>query len=90
MKMLLLSEEKAQSHADDVRRDFRRINIRKSAGSKDVSSRTVFTTIFNLAQSTVPTCLKKSTIVPIPKTSGPACLNDYLSIARTSIAIKCF
>lgn len=52
----------------------------------------VFTTIFNLslAQDIVPTYLKKSTIVPIPKISAPACLSDCCPIALTSLAMMCF
>jgi len=52
----------------------------------------VFTTIFNLflAESVVPACFKLSTIVPVPKTASPACLNDYRPVALTSVAMKCF
>ena len=52
----------------------------------------VFTDIFNMSllKSVVPTCLKKSTIVHIPKKSKTSCLNDYHPIALTSIVMKCF
>ena len=52
----------------------------------------VFTAIFNksLLQSVVSTCLKKSTIIPIPKKSKASCLNDYRPVALTSIVMKCF
>jgi len=66
-----------------------RVNTRKAAGPdgicggvlKTCANRLapVFTTIFNLSldESVVPTCFKWSTIVPVPKTASPACLNDY-------------
>ncbi|KAF7706728.1 gastrula zinc finger protein XlCGF28.1-like, partial [Silurus meridionalis] len=52
----------------------------------------VFTDIFNLSleQATVPTCLKTTTIVPVPKHSAAKCLNDFCPVALTPIAIKCF
>ncbi len=52
----------------------------------------VFTMIFNLslAQSVIPTCFKKSTIIPVPKKTRPACLNDYHPVALTSVVMKCF
>jgi len=48
--------------------------------------------IFNLSliQSTIPSCLKTTTIVPLPKKSPPACLNDYRTVALTPIIMKCF
>ena len=51
----------------------------------------VFTAIFNLslAQSIIPTCFKRSTIIPIPKKPRPACHNDYRPVALTSV-VKCF
>ncbi|XP_029937344.1 ATP-dependent RNA helicase DDX1-like [Myripristis murdjan] len=47
----------------------------------------VFTTIFNLslAHSVVPTCLKKSTIIPVPKKTNPAGLNDFRPVVLTSV-----
>ena len=86
----------------DVRRALLRVNTRKAAGPDGLSGRVlktcanqlapVFTTIFNLslANSTVPTCLKRSSIIPVPKTSSPACLNDYRPVALTSVVMKCF
>ncbi len=52
----------------------------------------VFTMIFNLSltQSVIPTCFKKSTIIPVPKKTRPAYLNAYHSVALTSVAMKCF
>ena len=52
----------------------------------------MFTDIFNksLLQSVVPTCVKKSTIIPIPKKSKASCLHDYRPVALTTIVMKCF
>ncbi|KAI4878001.1 hypothetical protein NFI96_008347 [Prochilodus magdalenae] len=52
----------------------------------------VFTDIFNisLSSATVPTCLKATTIIPVPKKSSVSCLNDYRPIALTPIIMKCF
>uniref|UniRef100_A0A6I8PZ49 Reverse transcriptase domain-containing protein n=1 Tax=Xenopus tropicalis TaxID=8364 RepID=A0A6I8PZ49_XENTR len=52
----------------------------------------VFTDIFNLSllQSAVPTCFKRTTIIPVPKKMNVSCLNDYRPVALTSIAMKCF
>ncbi len=38
----------------------------------------------------VPTCFKKSTIVPIPKKNKITCLNDWRPVALTPIFSKCF
>ncbi|XP_072548753.1 diamine acetyltransferase 2b isoform X1 [Salminus brasiliensis] len=48
--------------------------------------------IFNvsLRSSTVPTCLKPTTIVPVPKKSTVSCLNDYRPVALTPIIMKCY
>ncbi|KAI4895257.1 hypothetical protein NFI96_000434 [Prochilodus magdalenae] len=52
----------------------------------------VFTDIFNLflRLSVIPTCFKRTTIVPVPKTPAITCLNDYRPVALTSTAMKCF
>ncbi len=52
----------------------------------------VFTDIFNLSLSlsVVPSCFKKSTILPIPKKNKITCLNDWRPVALTSIFSKCF
>ena len=52
----------------------------------------VFTDIFNLSlsESIIPTCFKQATIVPVPKNTKVTCLNDYQSVALTSVAMKCF
>eukprot|EP00061_Rhincodon_typus_P007541 g29329.t1 len=52
----------------------------------------VFTDIFNLSllQAEVPTCFKKTTIIPVPKKTPATCLNDYCPLVLTSIIMKCF
>ncbi len=52
----------------------------------------VFTDIFNLSLSlsVVPSCFKKSIIVPIPKKNKITCLNDWRPVALTPIFSKCF
>ena len=86
----------------DVRRELKRVNTRKTAGPDRISGRViracddllapVFTIIFNLslAQSTVPTCFKMSTIIPEPKNASPAGMNNYRPVALTSVVMKCF
>lgn len=52
----------------------------------------VFTDIFNqsLTQAAVPTCLKSTATVPVPKHSTPMCLNDYRPVALKPKVRKCF
>ncbi len=87
---------------DDVRRELKRVNVRKAAGSDGITGRVLrscadqlaglFTSIFNesLATSVVPTSFKKSVIIPVPKNSKPSCLNDYRPVALTSTVMKVF
>ncbi len=87
---------------DDVRRELRRVNVRKAAGPDGITGRVLrscadqlaglFTSIFNesLATAVVPTPFKKSVIIPVPKNSKPSCLNDYHPVALTSTVIKVF
>ncbi|KAK2899380.1 hypothetical protein Q8A73_012509 [Channa argus] len=82
--------------------EVRKTNPRKSAGPDNIPGRVlrecaeqladVFTDIFNISLSSnvVPTCLKTTTIVPVPKKSTVSCLNDYRPIALTPIVMKCF
>ncbi len=86
----------------DVTRSFNRVNIRKAVGPNGIPGRVlqactfqltgVFTGIFNLylSLSVVPSCFKKSTIVPIPKKNKITCLNDWRPVALTHIFSKCF
>ncbi len=87
---------------DDVRRELKRVNVRKAAGPDGITGRVLrscadqlaglFTSIFNesLASSVVPTSFKKSVIIPVPKNSKPSCLNDYRPVALTSTVMKVF
>ncbi len=86
----------------DVRKTLSRINPRKAAGPDNIPGRVlkdcaaqltdVLTDIFNtsLSQAVVPTCLKSTTIIPVPKKSPVSCLNDYRPIALTPIMMKYF
>ena len=44
----------------------------------------------SLSQTAVSTCVKMSTIVPVPKKAKVAELNDYRPVALTSVIMKCF
>ncbi len=86
----------------DVTRSFKRVNIRKAVGPDGIPGHVfractfqlagVFTDIFNLplSLSVVTSCLKKSTILPIPKKNKITCLNDWRPVALTPIFSKCF
>ncbi len=86
----------------DVRETLSRINPRKAAGPDNIPGHVlrdcaaqltdVLTDIFNtsLSQAVVPTCLKSTSIIPVPKKSPVSCLNDYRPIALTPIMMKCF
>ncbi|KAL0182031.1 hypothetical protein M9458_021406, partial [Cirrhinus mrigala] len=52
----------------------------------------VLTHNFNtsLSQAVVPTCLKSTSIISVPKKCPVSCLNDYRPIALTTIMMKCF
>ena len=47
--------------------------------------------IFNLSltQSAVPSCLKTSTVVPLPKKSPTTSLSDYRPMVLTPVVMKC-
>lgn len=72
-----------------VRKTLCSVNPRKSAGPDNITGRVlrecaqqladVLTDIFNISLSCaiVPTCLKTTTIVPVPKKSTVSYLNDY-------------
>ncbi len=101
------SRQRSDNHVitvleDEVRRAFKRVNVRKAAGPDGITGRVLrscadqlaglFTSIFNesLATSVVPTSFKKSIIIPVPKNNKPSCLNDYCPVALTSIVMKVF
>ncbi len=51
----------------------------------------IFTQIFNRSlELCVPSCFKRSTIIPIPKKSKITGLNDYRPVALTSVVMKSF
>ncbi len=86
---------------DEVRRELRRVNVRKAAGPDGITGRVLrscadqvaglFTILFkSFATSVVPTSFKKPVIIPVPKNSKPSCLNDYRPVALTSIVMKVF
>src|SRR4029434_2475879 len=52
----------------------------------------VFSDIFNLSLSlsVLPTCFKRTTIIPVPTNTMVTCLNDYRPVALTSVIMKCF
>jgi hypothetical protein len=86
----------------DVSKTFKQVIIHKAAGPDGLPGHvlracadhlaSVFTDIFNLSlsESVIPACFKQTTIVPVPKNTKVACLNDYQPIALTSVAMKCF
>eukprot|EP00061_Rhincodon_typus_P006747 g27725.t1 len=81
---------------------FLRLNPRKEMGPDSVPGRAirscadqlaeVFTNIFNISllQAKVPTSFKKTTIILVAKKAHVVCLNDYHSVALTSIIRKSF
>lgn len=91
-----------QLSVSDVYKSFKRVNAHKAPGPDNIPGRmlkacaselaVVFADIFNLSlqQSIVPTCFKRTTIIPVPKKSSVNCLNDYRPVALTSVAMKCF
>ncbi len=77
----------------DVTRSFRpRWYTRPCAQSMRFPASWGFTDIFNLSLSlsVVPSCFKKSIIVPILKKNKITCLNDWRPVALTPIFSKCF
>ncbi|KAK3564097.1 hypothetical protein QTP86_007544 [Hemibagrus guttatus] len=54
------------------------------------SSTVVHPISLSTLEATVPTCLKTTTIIPVPKHSSAECLNDFHHGALTPIVMKCF
>ncbi|KAL3984483.1 hypothetical protein ACER0C_016108 [Sarotherodon galilaeus] len=83
-----------------VRRELRRIKVKKAAGPDGISSRVVRSCadqlcgvmehLFNLSLrlGRVPQLWKTSCVVPVPKTSRPKDLNGYRPVALTSHLMK--
>ncbi|KAF7703588.1 hypothetical protein C0J45_1000, partial [Silurus meridionalis] len=86
----------------DIYSAFSRVDARKAAGLDGIPGHVlktcagqlalVFTDIFNLSltQAKDATCLKTTTIMPVPRHSAAECLNDFCPVALTPIAMKCF
>ena len=82
----------------DVSKTFKQVNIHKAMRPDGLPGcvlracadhlADVFTDIFNMSliESVIPTCLKQTTIVPVPKNTEVTCLNDYGPVALTSVA----
>ncbi|XP_073669588.1 uncharacterized protein [Paramisgurnus dabryanus] len=100
--LLADTDPKLMVTVEEVRCSFRSVNTRKAEGPDAIPGRVlkecayqladVFADIFNmsLATSTVPTCFKTATIIPVPKQSHVSTLNDYRPVALTPIVAKCF
>ena len=86
----------------DVRRSFPRLNELKAAVPDKISPCILkqcylqlavpFCYILNwsLETSVVPSCFKKSSIIPVPKKSSPQSFHDCRPVALTSAAMKWF
>lgn len=80
----------------------KKVNIQKAVGPDNIPDHAlkacthklpdVFTDIFNpsLLLSVVPTCFKRTTIIPVLKKPSVSCLNNCHTVALTSIVMKCF
>ncbi len=91
-----------QFSEDDVRQVFRKNKRRKVPGPDGVTPAClktcadqlapIFTQILNrsLELCEVPSCFKRSTIIPVPKKPKLTGLNDYRPEALTSVAMKSF
>ncbi len=87
---------------DDMRQVFIKNKRRKAPGPDGVSPAClkscadqlapIFTQIFNrsLELCEVPSCFKRSTIIPVPKKPKITGLNDYRPVALTSVVMKSF
>ncbi|KAF7647838.1 hypothetical protein LDENG_00165960, partial [Lucifuga dentata] len=86
----------------DVRWVLKTVNPRKAAGPDGVPGKVlkacadqlsqIFASIFNhsLLKAVVPSCLKSSIIIPVPKKPTIDCLKDYRPVALTPVITKCF
>lgn len=86
----------------ELRCRLRAVNPRKAAGPDGIHGWVlrvcadqlawVFTMIINqsLSQSTIPFCLKSSTIVPLLKKNINSSPNNYHSVTLTPVIMKCF
>ncbi|KAL0199177.1 hypothetical protein M9458_007717, partial [Cirrhinus mrigala] len=91
-----------QIREDEVRQVFRKNKRRKAPGPDGVTPTClktcadqlapIFSQIFNrsLELCEVPSCFKRSTIIPVPKKPKITGLNDYRPVALTSVVMKSF
>ncbi len=92
-----------QNSEDDVCQVFRKNKRRKAPGCPDGVTpdclkscadqlAPIFTQIFNrsLELCGVPSCFKRSTLTPVPKTPKITGLNDFRPVALTSVAMRSF
>ncbi len=89
-----------QIREDDVCQVFKKNKRRKAPGTDSVSLACmktcvdqlapIFTQIFNRSLCEVPSCFKRSTIIPIPKKAKTTGLNGYRPVALMSVAMKSF
>ncbi|KAL0173630.1 hypothetical protein M9458_029598, partial [Cirrhinus mrigala] len=89
-----------QVSEEDVRQVFRKNKRRKAPGPDGVTPAClktcadqlapIFSQIFNrsLELCEVPSCFKRSTIIPVPKKPKITGLNDYRPVALTSVIMK--
>ncbi len=83
-----------QIREDDVRQVFKKNKRSKVPGPDGVSPACLkscadqLAPIFTLCE--VPSCFKRSTIIPVPKKPKITGLNDYRPVALTSVAMKSF
>ncbi|XP_072564408.1 integral membrane protein GPR180-like [Paramormyrops kingsleyae] len=87
---------------DEVRQVFKKNKRRKAPGPDGVTPAClktcadqlapIFTQIFNrsLELCEVPSCFKRSTIIPVPKKPKITGINDYRPVALTSVVMKSF
>ena len=86
---------------EEVARDLRKINVRKACGPDGLSPRLlnvcslelcdIFHILFNesVFSGEIPYLWKTAIIIPVPKISKPAELNDYRPVAPTAVVMKC-
>ncbi len=84
-----------QISEDDVRQVFRKQKRKKAPGPDCVTQVCLKSCADQLVPITlelceVPSCFKRSTIIPIPKKSKITGLNDYRPVALTSVVMKYF
>ncbi|KAL0158529.1 hypothetical protein M9458_046605, partial [Cirrhinus mrigala] len=91
-----------QISEDEVRQVFRKNKRRKAPGPDGVTPTClktcadqlapIFSQIFNrsLELCEVPSCFKRSTVIPVPKKPKITGLNDYRPVALTSVVMKSF